>query len=75
MAELRMEQVCPYCDREEEEHTSEWEEGNHTVECRYCDKEYHVETVYTFEGWKSQKLCKECDEPEEDCYCSIEDED
>lgn len=73
--ELEKEQVCPYCDYEVEDHLSEWEEGDHDVTCSSCGKEYSVEPIYEFKGFKVQKVCQECFSPEEECYCDISEED
>lgn len=71
MSEIIKEQTCPHCGFTEEDAHSEWEDGTHVVNCG-CGKPYHVETVYTFEGWKTQKICEGCGQPEDECYCDVD---
>ncbi|HIW33487.1 MAG TPA: hypothetical protein IAA29_11950 [Candidatus Paenibacillus intestinavium] len=72
MAELIDEQVCPYCDRVEEDYRSHWDNDSTTVNCSFCDKEYHVTAHYKFLGFETQKICDECGSVEDECFCEID---
>lgn len=72
MSEMLEEQTCPYCGYTEEDCHSHWDETPGEVKCSSCYEEYHVTTHYQFLGFETQKICKACNEPEEDCFCDEE---
>ena len=74
MAETSSTQTCPYCGYEEDESNSHWGEDSETVNCSDCGEEYSVVAHYHFMGFETQKICQSCNEPEEECYCTIEDD-
>lgn len=74
MNELLDEQTCPYCDYEEEDHQSHWEQDTEAFECNSCGKEYVVSAEYKFLGFRVQKICDGCHTTEDECFCDVEGE-
>ncbi|HFJ9466839.1 hypothetical protein NST86_32645 [Bacillus sp. FSL L8-0199] len=70
--ELLKTQQCPYCKSIVEDCHAKWEDGSHEVECDSCNKKYQVQTIYDFKGFEVQKICDQCNEVEEECYCNAE---
>lgn len=69
MSELVKTQSCPYCGYAVDDAHAEWEEGSNLVTCDKCEREYSVTTHYIFLGFEVQKVCSECGESEDECYC------
>ncbi|AND11021.1 hypothetical protein P4159_28105 [Bacillus thuringiensis] len=70
--ELLKTQQCPYCKSIVEDCHAKREGGSHEVECDSCNKKYQVEPIYKFKGFEIQKICNQCNEVEEECYCNAE---